>query len=75
MTDLPAFAPDAPMGAVAGKWTLMARLADGTVVCEDFTSLTGSLRVGSRTFAKSYERGAAFATNLYRGHTLEQVLD
>jgi len=75
VTDLPAFAPDAPMGAVAGKWTLMARLADGTVVCEDFTSLTGSLRVGSRTFAKSYERGAAFATNLYRGHTLEQVLD
>lgn len=71
----PIFAPDAPTGSVSGKWTLMARLANGAVVCEDFTGLVGSIRVGTRSLAKSYEPGAAFARDLYRGHTLEEVLD
>ncbi len=79
MTDHPDFPHDAAVGAVIGRWALMARL-DDAVVHEDFSSLTGEIVVafsdGRRiAYPKSCAPGSAFARDLYRGHDLEAVLN
>ena len=79
MIDRPDFPLDAAVGTAIGRWTLMARL-DETLVCEDFTRLTGEMvffheRGRHTAYPKSYAPGSAFARDLYRGHDLAAVLD
>ncbi|MEQ1769253.1 MAG: hypothetical protein ABL879_05380 [Devosia sp.] len=75
-----AFAAAAQVGTVSGNHTFMARFRGGSIVAEDFTSLTGNLVIiaadgAQQVFPKSHEPGAAFTQNPYRGHSLDEVLN
>jgi hypothetical protein len=73
-------------GGVSGTWTLMAVIAGPSgkrAVFEDFTDRRGHIRVagaGANAKAaidleKSLEPSLAAAGNLYRGHTLAEVIE